>query len=133
MSIAASQVYVWTDENGKEHFSDTPPTDDVEARQETFDVHNVDGGYPHTDPDSYKHIQESWADRKKREKQEKAEMDRKRQEHMRAPCQKAREQLSILKGRVAYYDDDGNEIHVSEAQRKQEVEELAADIARYCQ
>ncbi len=130
--LFASQVYVWTDENGKKHFSDTPPAESVEVRQETFEVENVDTGYPHTDPDSYKHIQESWAEKKKREKAEKAEFERRREEYMKGPCTQARKDLSKLQGRVAFYDDDGNEIRVSETDRQKKVAELNADINKYC-
>jgi hypothetical protein len=131
-SLEASQVYVWTDENGKKHFSDTPPAEQTEVKQETYQVQNVDGGYPHTDPDSYKHIQESWADKKKREKLEQAEYERRKQEYMRGPCQEAQQRLSLLQGPVAFFDDDGKEIRVSEAQRRQEVTDLTADIRKYC-
>jgi len=133
IEIHASQVYVWTDENGKKHFSDTPPAEETEVKQETYEVQNVDGGYPHTDPDSYKHIQESWADRKKREKLEQAEYERRKHEHMRGPCQEAQQRLSLLQGPVAFFDDEGKEIRVSEAQRKQEVADLTADIRKYCE
>ncbi|MBO6556390.1 MAG: DUF4124 domain-containing protein [Pseudomonadales bacterium] len=130
--LFASQVYIWTDEHGKKHFSDTPPAESVEVRQETFELENVDAGYPHTDADSYKHIQESWADKKKREKAEKAELEKRRAEYMKGPCMQARKDLSKLQGRVAFYDDDGNEIRVSETDRQQKVAELNADINRYC-
>ena len=132
IQLLGSQVYVWTDENGKKHFSDTPPPENIEAKQETFEVQNVDDGYPHSDPDSYKHIEESWADKKKREKAEKAELDRRKKEYMRGPCQNAQKRLSLLQGRVAFFDDDGKEVRVSETQRKQEVAELTADIKKYC-
>lgn len=131
-ALNASQVYVWTDEHGKKHYSDTPPPEDIETSQETFNVQNIDDGYPHTDPDSYKHIQESWAEKKKREQREKAELDRKRKAHMTGPCNKAKNRLSLLQGPVAFYDDDGKEIRVSEKQRKQEVAELTADIKKFC-
>ena len=131
--LFASQVYVWTDENGKKHFSDTPPMEQSEVKQETYEVQNVDEGYPHNDPDSYRHIQESWADKKKREKLEQAEYERRKQEYMRGPCQEAQQRLSLLQGPVAFFDDDGKEIRVSEAQRKQEVADLTADIRKYCE
>lgn len=133
-SLAQSaEVYVWTDENGKKHFGDRPPpkaASDVEKEQ--FELENVDKGYPITDPKLYESEAESYLARKQRERQEQAALRRQQRAAMKKPCREARQRLEMIQGRVNFHDDDGNPVYVTEQERRDEAEQLAADIRHYC-
>ena len=135
LSIASfgAEVFVWTDDEGDKHYGDKPPeAPDVPVTKERFDVHNVDSGYPYTDPDLYKNQTESWSDKKKSEREVEQQMEKQRQFAMAAPCEKARQRLAKMQGRVTFHDDAGNLIETTERERQQAVTDLRAEIERYC-
>ncbi len=131
-NLFASEVYVWTDENGKKHFSDRLPEQNVEVQQESYELKNVDDGYPTTSPNLHMDSTESYAYKKRRERLERQEADQARKQYMASACQDATRRLSTIRGRVNFYDDNGNIMKVTEADRRKEEHELRAAIAKHC-
>lgn len=131
-NLLASEVYVWTDENGKKHFSDRPPEENVEVQQETYELENVDGGYPTTSPNLHMDSTESYADKKRRERLERQEASQAKKQYMASACKDAKLRLSSIRGRVNFYDENGNMMQVTEADRRREEIELRAAIAKHC-
>ena len=131
-NLAASEVYVWTDENGKKHFGDRPPEQNVEVQQQTYELENVDGGYPSTSPNLYMDSTESYADKKRRERLERQEAGQAKKQYMASACQDAKLRLSTIRGPVNFYDDNGNVMKVTEADRRREEIELRAAIVKHC-
>ncbi|MFT7220638.1 MAG: hypothetical protein ACI8Z1_002257 [Candidatus Azotimanducaceae bacterium] len=128
-----AEVFVWTDEEGNKHYGDKPPeAPGMPVTKERFDVHNVDRGYPYTDPDLYKNQTKSWSDKKKSDREGEQQTRKQRQLAMAAPCKKARQRLVKMQGRVTFHDDAGSQIETTERERQQAVIDLRAEIDRYC-
>ncbi len=128
----AAEVYVWTDGDGKKHFTDKPPPGTIKTEQKKFEIDNIDEGYPYTDPNQYQYLSETTAEKRQREKTEAAVADRRLQETMVPTCKKAKARLTALEGRVAFFDDDGNEIRISETEKQRQAAELREDISSFC-
>ena len=52
---------------------------------------------------------------------------------MQGACSDARTRLSALQGPVAFFDDDGNPVAVTEKERQREEDELKSAIQKHCQ
>lgn len=133
---AGAQVYTWTDENGKKHFSDKPPVqgneNQIDVAEEHFELQNVDDGYPITDPNLHMDQQESYLDRKLREREEKKAAAKVKKEVMANLCQKAKARYATIQNPVNFIDDNGRPIRVTEAERRAEEAQLKAQIDEHC-
>lgn len=132
----AAEVYVWIDEQGNQHFGDRPPDDavqqDVDVTRETYEIENVDTGYPITDPNLHLDQSESYTDKKRRERMARDEHAKAKRSQMEKACQDARVRLSKIKGPVNYYDANGDPIKVTERERRQEQIDLTAAVQEHC-
>lgn len=117
-------VYQWTDELGRQHYSDRPPDQsDVDFERRLYELENLDEGYP----DPVVHNPPTREQRQQIEQQRQA-----RQKALQQACQRARQKLWVLKGRVTYRDSQGEAVYVSEAGRKAHVARLDAAIRQRC-
>lgn len=130
-SQTLSEVYRWTDQNGRTHFGDRPPEQGVAKDiSDTLDKINISSDYS-TPEMMLRHAQDRDAERQKRlelwqEKQKNTPTQSER-------CSKARKQLEIIKGPVVFIDDNGKDLKISEATRKQRVSDLEKLIQKHCQ
>lgn len=133
-----AEVYKWTDEQGRVHFSDKPPTEDTPE-------------YQLRSPDSAGSAspQESFTDAERRARQKKLsdslEADRRdkeqaetthkqqqvRREHN---CMLARAELTASKRANLVYDYDrqGNRVYYSEAKKQKYLESKRAAVRKWC-
>ncbi len=125
LSVTA-EIYTWVDENGKTHFSDQPPADrniNTEVKKE-IELHNIDAGYPAgivVDPDRKRHNKEIAV--------QKAAVAKRTNK----ACSKAKTDLRMLSGRVAFRDERGNEVRVSEKDRVKMEKSLREAIRKRCE
>jgi hypothetical protein len=127
VSANSAEVYTWVDEHGKKHYSDQPPDDQTQQQTEVetraFELENIDEGYPAgivADP----HRKERKA---KEESVQKAARTK-----LSEQCERARADLTMLSGRISFNDGAGNEVRVTEAERKQMQKNLDAVISKHC-
>ena len=130
--VPAAEVYVWTDEKGKKHFSDKPPElmpgSELEIKRKAYELQNLDKGFPHTDPGAG--LIDSATS--KRERDEKREAAARQSAQTASLCSKARSSLKIISGPVILFDDKGHEVKMTEMQRRQTEQQLRAAIKKHC-
>lgn len=133
-----AEVYKWTDEHGRVHYSDTPPGEETP-------------GYQLRTPESVSDTlpQESFTDAERRARQKKlsdsleadrlekqqAETKRKEQQAKREHnCKVARKELNASKRANLIYDYDkqGNRVYFSEAKKQRYLESLHAEVRKWC-
>ncbi len=130
-SPALSEVYQWTDKQGRTHFGDRPP-EKMESKDisEKLDRINITSDY--SSPDiMLRHEQRKDAEKKKQIDDWKG--SQKNRPSLNDWCEGARQQLKIIKGRVVFVDEHGKDLNISEATRKQRVQSLETSIRRNCQ
>lgn len=127
MTAAGAEIYSWVDEEGKRHFSDTPPMETekegAEVSRQEIELHNIDFGYPPgivVDPD-----------REERQGRHRQRTSAEAQQ-LNEACRKARADLDLLSGRVVFTGKDGKEIRVTESQRQAIEKSLRAAIRKEC-
>lgn len=130
---ALAQIYRWTDEDGKVHFSDKPPRDrEAEDISDKARSVNIDSSGEERDKLNRLFAPEAPEEkqaRREREAQQKAEQ----QEHQ-ARCQNARQELRFFEEERFYWvDDEGNSENASEAERQEVVAHIREAIQRHCQ
>ncbi|MCW8195685.1 DUF4124 domain-containing protein [Proteobacteria bacterium 005FR1] len=133
IAVAASaDIYRWTDENGRVHFSDKPPRDrEAENISERTRSVNVD-----TSSGEREKLNELFAPESPEEKRlrQQREVQRTAQaEKQRLVCEKAQRELRFFKEERFYWvDESGNSKNASEQERQQMIEQLSTAIQRHC-
>ena len=131
-------VYKWTDEQGRVHYSDTPPNKDTPK----YELHTP-ATADHASPGATLSEQERRLKQRKlmdsleadRLEKEQAEARQKQQQAMRARnCQYAQAELRASKQANLIYDYDaaGNRVYLNEAQRQQYLDKKYADVRKWC-
>ena len=120
----------WVDADGKVHYSDEPPPDNVKAKTVTT-PHNPAGGVP-----EQKTFVEQEAEWKKAQKakEEAAQKAAQQQENALAKqknCEAAKANLSALE-KTPVITVYGEASYMDEATRKQKTEEARKQISTYC-
>ena len=134
-----AEVYKWTDEQGRVHFSDKPPSEDTP-------------GYQSRTPASAGNVspQETPTDAKRRARQrklsdsleadrretEQAESKRKEQQAKREHnCKLAQKDLNVAQrtNRIFDYDQQGNKVYYDEAQKQKFIEARRAAVRKWCE
>lgn len=124
-----AELYQWTDKNGKVHYSDRKPADQSEAQEISKKLTPVNIDSSRTQSQALGRVFPKTDNTRKRLDNEKKQ---KRLAARNESCKKAKDYLEKLDGRVRFIDDDGNPVNVSEAERKQRVIALKADIKKNC-
>jgi len=128
-------TYQWRDpKTGKLHFSDKPPP------QNAVEAQDISKKLKRTNSDnSAKQVRQQLdqyqVDQAARSKEQ---QDNKRNqpaqdEKLRQACAQARKNLRIIKGRVAFIDEQGNPVKVSERERAERAAKLEQQIKERCQ
>lgn len=134
-----AEVYKWTDEQGRVHFSDTPPTEDSAGYQVQAPASTGNASSQGPDTDAERRARQSKlsdsleADRYEKEQ---AEAKRKEQEAMREHnCKLARADLNATLKTNRIYDEDqqGNRVYYDEAQKQKFIEARRAAVSKWCQ
>lgn len=127
-----AEIYRWVDNQGKVHFSDkkptsTEPVEDISAQLQPL---NSDSSASETAKLQQVFQGETPEEQAYREQQQ-AQQQQQEDLHQKA-CQKARQQLSILRGRVAFIDPNGSEVVITEEERARRADELDQQISQHC-
>lgn len=127
---AAAQAYKWVDENGRTHFSDTPPPDRKADKLAIKPPSAPDPGVAGS-RDWQTQLQESNVRRAQQQRQQEVEdRQRKAMEHN---CSMARGDLNALqRGRVFRYDDNGEKQYLGDSDRPAAVAAAQKRVERYC-
>lgn len=128
--LANAEVYRWTDANGKVHYTDKKPTAEAEDITAQVKKQNID-----TSTEERRKVEqilrkENDADREFNQQQQAQEIQKHNEQTKR--CNKARQYLSDISGRVQFIDDDGKPIHVTETERQAREKEWKAVVEQEC-
>ena len=130
-SSSYSEVYRWVDEQGKVHFGDkahaNKQAEDISAR---LKQQNSDESAQRTKQtlQQIDHRQQA----KQTEAQQKQAQSNQKNEQRQRSCRDAKRRLRILQGPVVFYDENNQQIKVSEKQREQRAEALSQQIKHNC-
>jgi len=132
-----AQLIKWVDADGKVHYSDSPPPDDVKAKTTLHGSTSPDASS--SAPPAAKTIFEREADLKKEQKtkDEAAQKAAKEQEEANIKqknCENSRLQLQTLQntGRIATYDASGERSVMDDDTRQRKTDEAQAGVNKYC-
>jgi hypothetical protein len=127
---AHAAVYQWVDENGKKHFSDTPPPDKRAAKDisDTLKPANIDSGQAEQQKLKKLFAKPNAAEQQYENNKQHGDKARRQQ----AYCNYLRNRLHKISGRVTFVDKQGKDVKVSEAERKQRVKSLEKKIRKEC-
>jgi hypothetical protein len=128
---AAAQAYKWVDENGRTHFSDTPPPD---RKTDKVTIQPLSPATPRGVAGGgnwQAQLQESNARRAQQQAQQEAE-DRDRRA-MERNCSIARgESNSLQRGRIFRYDQNGERQYLEDSERPAALAAAQKRVERYC-
>ncbi|WP_346838069.1 DUF4124 domain-containing protein [Microbulbifer sp. SAOS-129_SWC] len=127
-AAADGGLYRWVDADGQVHYSDQPPpqgkAENVAGALRPInsaDATQVQRTH-HSQQDS---VQQQYEARKQQQA-------RQHQRQMASACRRARRDLHLLQGRVAFIDESGKEVKITERERQQRAAALQQQIARVC-
>lgn len=123
-----AELYKWTDENGKIHYSDRKPATQTNAREISRELTpiNID------DSGAQRQALGNVFPKASESRQRLDDKQRKRQDSRSEACENARNYLRKINRRVRFVDKDGEPVKVSEAERKARVVKLQAQIKKNC-
>ena len=133
-----AEVYKWTDEQGRVHFSDTPPTEDSAGYQVQAPASTGNASPQGPDTDAERRARQNKlsdsleADRRDLEK---ADAKRNKQKMIREHnCRVARADLNATLKTNRIYDEDqqGNRVYYDEAQKQKFIEARRAAVSKWC-
>jgi hypothetical protein len=130
--LSQAAIYRWVDESGKVHFSDKQPENNATAQDISGQLRPLNNDSSTTETEKLKTVfpgetpEEKAFNARQKAEQEKQHL------HKQRDCQKARNQLRVLRGRVAFEDSEGNEIIIREEDRQQRAKQLAQQIQIDC-
>lgn len=128
---ASAEIYQWRDASGKLHFSDKKP------KQQAAEEISAQLGELNMDDSSgeRKRLERLFKPETAAEKalhQREAQQQAQREQQHQQRCDKARNYLEALRGRVTFVRDDGSTYTITEAERRQEEAAVQAQIREYC-
>jgi len=130
--MAFSEIYQWKDADGKIHYSDKPPENETASKDISGQLRPLNSDSSTSETDKLKQVFAGETPEEKnyrlRQQAEKQQQEANQQQ----ACQRAKNQLSVLRGRVAFIDKNGKEVIVTEEERQQRADKLAREIDKYC-
>jgi hypothetical protein len=135
---AHAEIYKWTDEQGRVHFSDKPPGENTSQYHLRKPASTSSSSNEVTPGDAERRIKQRKlmesleADRL--EKEQAAAKQKQQQAARERKCQYARAELRASKNANLIYDYDaqGNRIYLNEAQKQQYLESQYAAVQKWC-
>ena len=137
--LCQGEIYKWVDENGKVHFSQTPPNDEAEK----IDVGNSSEALPATNNnvdqipssvDNQKRYSD-YLEQERLERKEKREAKKQKKAELRSKCHNARAELSDMnQGGILYYelDENGERKFVEDKRVEAKKDQLRNYLKRNC-
>ena len=133
-----AEVYKWTDEHGRVHFSDKPPSKDTPEYQLRTPASSGSTSSPASLTDAERRArQKKLSDSLEVDRIEKQQAESKRQQQQAKRehnCKVARKEASASKrANLIYdYDQQGNRVYYSEAKKQRYLESLRAEVRKWC-
>jgi hypothetical protein len=129
---ATAEVYRWTDENGRVHFSDKPPRDRP-AENISDKTRSVNVDTSSAEREKLNKLFAPETPEEKRLHQQRQNQAMAQAEQRRVQCDKARRELRFFREERFYWvDEEGNPSNASEQERQQMVDRLSAAIEQHC-
>lgn len=127
-SFSAAEIYRWKDAQGKLHYSDKKPAAAAEDITRAVSKQNIDTSTAEHQKVEQILRRENAADRQYQHEQLQQQEARQAQD-----CAALRQRIKRISGRVQFVDDDGKDVHVSEAERNARLLELNNYLKRECE
>lgn len=129
---AAAEVYRWTDENGRVHFSDKPPRDG-QAENISDETRSVNVDTSRAERKKLNQLFAPETPEEKRLRQQGESQSTAQAEKRRVECENARRELRFFREERFYWvDDEGNAANASEQERQQMIDRLSTVIQQHC-
>ena len=136
---ALADLNKWVDENGKVHYSDTPPPSNVKVKKLHEGTDSSQGGTAGNAAPPEKTLAEKEADLKKAEKDKqdaaaKAAKEQAAADTQKANCENAKSNLAGLQagGRMVEYNDKGERNYMDDAERQRRIDQAQQEISTNC-
>ena len=132
------EIYKWVDENGKVHYTQTPPSKSAEKMDIEHDTEIDAGSYQNNQSPSSIESQRKYSDyleQERLERKEKREQKKKEKEEARSKCNNVRAQLGDMEqGGILYYelDKDGERKFVSDDRVDARMKKLRNYLKKNC-
>ena len=126
-----ARMYKWVDENGRTHYTQSPPPGDIEAK-EIKGISKVDTESAQIQLEK----QKEKADKLQDERHKRAEKEKKEEEkvaQLKARCEQAKlSQASFERPRVNMVNEDGSRSIMEEKQRLEGLEKAKKEVKEAC-
>ena len=138
-SVCYGEIYKWVDENGKVHFSQTPPNNeaekiDVNNRSETLPAINNNVDQTRSSVENQKRYSD-YLEQERLERKEKREAKKQKKAELRTKCRNVRAELEDMnQGGIIYYElgEDGERKFIEDKRVEAKKEELRNYLKRNC-
>lgn len=128
---ATAELYRWTDADGRVHYSDRKPAaeseEEVEAIDDQLTPVNIDESHKQRQA-----LNKVFAKEDKHVQRGEQQQQRKQQQARAQQCREARGYLRAISGPVAFLDEDGKDMKISERERQERQAEMERLIEQYC-
>nr|WP_233709951.1 DUF4124 domain-containing protein [Aestuariicella albida] len=128
---ASAEIYQWRDASGKLHFSDKKPKQQA-AKDISDTLGDINVDQSAVEREKLERLFKPETPEEKALRQQEAGRQAYREEKRKEQCEQARNYLDALKGPVYFVREDGSSYDISEAERRQRVVALQAQIRQYC-
>lgn len=127
-----SEIYRWVDNQGKVHFSDKKPPSTEAAEDISGQLQPLNSDSSASETAKLQQVFQGETPEEQAYRQQQQAQQQQQEDLREQGCQKARQQLSILRGRVAFIDPDGKEVVITEEERVRRADELDRQIRQHC-
>lgn len=127
-----AEIYRWTDAQGKTHFSEHPPEDQVKSEEVSSKLPPLNRDSSAGETKKLQQLFKGPTPEEQAHQQQEKVRQQQRDQQKNLACNKAKKQLQVLKGRVFFTDNNGKEYSVSEEERQLRVTRLEQEIRRHC-
>lgn len=128
---ASAEIYQWRDADGKLHFSDKKPKQQA-AKEISDTVGDINMDESAVERAKLERLFKPETPEEKALREKEAGQQAYRDEKQQEQCEQARNYLDTLKGPVYFVREDGSSYDISEAERRQRIEALQAQIRQNC-
>jgi len=128
----SAEIYRWTDAQGKTHFSEHPPEEQVKSEEISSQLSPLNRDSSSEETKKLQQLFKGATPEEQALQQQEKAQQQKRDTRKGIACDKAKKQLQVLKGPVYFTDENGKEYSVSEEERQRRVSKLEQEIRRHC-
>lgn len=131
-SVPFAEIYRWTDEQGKTHFSEHPPEDQVPSEEISSQLTPLNRDSSTDETKKLQQLFKGATPEEQAHQQQEKTIQQQQDKKMAQACNKARQQLKTITGRVFFVDGNGKEVVVTEEERQKRAQRLEQEIRRRC-